>query len=74
MKNEVLNLTIFCLGLTGILVAGIGIGIDMQKAEVKSTHPTVIIWNDDIESMPADGEMVEIQETINDTVYIGNVD
>jgi len=74
MKNEILNAIILTAAITGILAAGIGIGIDIQKAEVKSIHPTVIIWNDDIESLPADGEMVEIQQTINDTIYIGNID
>jgi len=74
MKNEILNAIILTAAITGILAAGIGIGIDIQKAEVKQPQHAVIIWNDDIESLPADGEMVEIQQTINDTIYIGNID
>jgi hypothetical protein len=74
MKNEILNAIILTTAITGILAAGIGIGIDIQKAEVKQPQHAVIIWNDDIESLPADGEMVEIQQTINDTIYIGNID
>jgi len=74
MKNEILNAIILTTAITGILAAGIGIGIDIQKAEVKQPQHAVIIWNDDIESLPTDGEMVEIQQTINDTIYIGNID
>lgn len=74
MKNEILNAIILTTAITGILAAGIGIGIDIQKAEAKQPQHAVIIWNDDIESLPADGEMVEIQQTINDTIYIGNID
>lgn len=74
MKNEILNAIILTAAITGILAAGIGIGIDIQKAETKQPQHAVIICNDDIESLPADGEMVEIQQTINDTIYIGNID
>ena len=34
----------------------------------------VIIWNDDCEGIPADGSEVVIEQTINDTIYIGAID
>lgn len=33
----------------------------------------VIIWNDDIEGIPTDGSEVVIEQTVNDTIYIGAV-
>jgi hypothetical protein len=37
-----------------------------------STDPSpVIIWNDDTESIPQDGELVRLEMTQNDTIYIG---
>ena len=80
MRKEILEATVFVIALTGLLAGGIGIGVNIGKSEQivseqpKNTGIPVIIWNDDEESMPNDGEIVEIQETVNDTVYIGNVD
>lgn len=31
----------------------------------------VIIWNDDPESIPMDGELVRLEMQVNDTIYIG---
>lgn len=69
-----LGLAVFCLGLACIIATEIGIGSDMQKAEVKQPQHAVIIWNDDEESIPQDGSTVKIEKTVNDTIYIGNVE
>jgi len=80
MKKEVIEAAVFVIALTGLLAGGIGIGVNIGKSEQiaceqpKNTGIPVIIWNDDEESMPNDGELVKIQETVNDTIYIGNVD
>jgi hypothetical protein len=80
MRKEIIEATVFVIALTGLMAGGIGIGINIGKSEQiaseqpKNTGIPVIIWNDDEESMPNDGKIVEIQETINDTIYIGNVD
>ena len=73
MKRN-LELAVFCLGLAGTLATGIGIGNNMQKAKVKQPQHAVIIWNDDEESIPQDGSTVKIEKTVNDTIYIGNVE
>jgi hypothetical protein len=31
----------------------------------------VIIWNDDLESIPTDNSLVKLELTKNDTIYIG---
>ena len=38
------------------------------------TTQKTIIWNDDEESIPKDGEKVVIEFTRNDTIYIGSVE
>lgn len=65
--------------LTGLIaVFGVTmfyIGIQAGRSENKCPRNEVtIVWNDDLEGIPADGEMVEIQETVNDTIYIGSID
>ena len=74
MKNQILNAIALSALITSVFYLGMIIGYDNCKSEVKQPQHAVIIWNDDIESLPADGEMVEIQQTINDTIYIGNID
>ena len=41
------------------------------KHKENSDSP-VIIWNDDPESIPMDGELVKLEFTKNDTLYISN--
>ena len=42
-----------------------------KQREYEDDPSPVIIWNDDTESIPADGELVRIEMTVNDTIYIG---
>ena len=42
-----------------------------ELRELEADNSPVIIWNDDTESIPADGELVRIEMTQNDTIYIG---
>jgi hypothetical protein len=71
-RNLELAVFVFCLGLAW--AGGIEIGIDMQKAKVKQPQHAVIIWNDDEESIPEDVSTIKIEKTVNDTIYIGNVE
>jgi hypothetical protein len=34
----------------------------------------VIIWNDDLESLPKEGELITLEMVKNDTIYIGPKD
>lgn len=43
-----------------------------KQREYEADPSPVIIWNDDTESIPTDGELVRIEFTQNDTIYIGN--
>jgi hypothetical protein len=66
-------LTGSCIGL----VIGVVIGAVMLRAstnelrDLEADNSPVIIWNDDTESIPADGELVRLEMTQNDTIYIG---
>jgi hypothetical protein len=42
-----------------------------KQHEYEADPSPVIIWNDDTESIPADGELVRLEMTQNDTIYIG---
>lgn len=33
----------------------------------------LFIWNDDLEGLPADGKPVMLQQTSNDTIYLGTI-
>lgn len=42
-----------------------------KQVEYEDDPSPVIIWNDDTESIPQDGELVRLEMTQNDTIYIG---
>ena len=42
-----------------------------EQRELEADNSPVIIWNDDTESIPADGELIRLEMTENDTIYIG---
>jgi hypothetical protein len=44
-----------------------------EVSELKNQGNT-FIWNDDWESIPADGSLVRIEFTENDTIYIGSAE
>lgn len=44
-----------------------------QSIPKENSDSPVIIWNDDPESIPRDGELIKLEFTKNDTLYIGNV-
>lgn len=48
------------------------LNIYQYKDEPTKDEPT-IVWNDDLEGIPADGSKIVIEQTINDTIYIGNI-
>lgn len=42
-----------------------------EQRKLEADPSPVIIWNDDTESIPADGELIRLEMTQNDTIYIG---
>lgn len=52
---------------------GLVLGYQEGKNTVKThVNAPTIVWNDDDESLPIEGGLIEIQESINDTIYVGN--
>lgn len=49
-------------------------GFIPREEEKSEQYGPVIIWNDDIEAIPMDGEKVVIEFTKNDTIYIGTIE
>lgn len=43
-----------------------------KQSNTEADMGPTIIWNDDDEAIPADGELVRIEMTKNDTIYICN--
>lgn len=43
-----------------------------KQREYEDDPSPVIIWNDDTEAIPADGELIRLEMTKNDTIYIGS--
>ena len=66
-------LTGSCIGL----VIGVVMGVVILRTstnelrDLEADNSPVIIWNDDTESIPQDGELVRLEMTQNDTIYIG---
>lgn len=48
--------------------------IPRESETEAETHSKIIIWNDDEESIPAEGEAVIIEFERNDTIYIGSLE
>jgi gas vesicle protein len=75
MKNMRIEdvLTGSCIGLViGVVIGAIVLRTSTNELrELEADNSPVIIWNDDTESIPTDGELVRIEMTQNDTIYIG---
>ena len=68
MKNKITTLTI------GVFIGIIGSGYynAWTTNTVQDDDDTpVMIWNDDWESIPPPGELVEVEIVTNDTIYFG---
>jgi gas vesicle protein len=75
MKNMRIEdvLTGSCIGLViGTVIGAIILRTSTNEMrDMEADNSPVIIWNDDSESIPADGELVRLEMTQNDTIYIG---
>ena len=75
MKNMRIEdvLTGSCIGLViGVVIGAIMLRTSTNELrELEADNSPVIIWNDDTESIPADGELIRLEMTENDTIYIG---
>ncbi len=47
--------------------------IESTKSSVPNQKQPVFVWNDDHESIPKDGDSIVIEMTVNDTIYLGNI-
>jgi hypothetical protein len=56
-----------------LCLVAISIVIDYTKDDVPNQKQPVFIWNDDHESIPKDGDSIVIEMTVNDTIYLGNI-
>lgn len=46
---------------------------DNMESSVPVQKQPVFVWNDDHESIPKDGDSIVIEMTVNDTIYLGNI-
>ena len=70
MKNKIITLTV------GMFIGILGSGYyhAWTKNEVKYIDDTpTMMWNDDWESIPAPGELVEVELVTMDTIYFGPI-
>ncbi len=76
MKKEIIEGVTFGIMLTGLFVCGMAIGYSEGKREAATDCEVEdecmhIVWNDDDESIPTVGSMVEVQYIDAGCVYIG---
>lgn len=43
-----------------------------KQREYEDDRGPILIWNEDDEGIPMDGELVRVEQTVNDTIYIVN--
>lgn len=43
-----------------------------KQREYEDDRGPILIWNEDDEGIPMDGELVRVEMTVNDTIYIVN--
>ena len=62
------------------LAFGVVIGVmysnyytNLKKVDQVDHDAPTILWNDDWESIPTPGELVEVEEITNDTIYFGPI-
>ena len=75
MKLQIESLLIgSCLGLVVGIVMTFAIVVDSleKQRNIEADMGPTIIWNDDDEAIPLDGELVRIEMIKNDTIYICN--
>lgn len=66
------ELVALMIALTGLFALGLYLGYDTAQVEFNQrANAPVLIWNDDDEGLPADGTLIQIQETVGDTIYVG---
>ena len=79
LNKDIIALTVlsFFGGVTLTIVMGNAYNreelLRQEVSELKNQGNT-FIWNDDWESIPADGSLVRIEFTENDTIYIGSAE
>lgn len=77
MTNQVKDAIVMGVLLTTLMGVSLGIGYNIGKidtAHERALNQPTIIWNDDKELIPRDGTWIELQETVGDTIYVGNID
>ena len=62
------------VALIGSFILGCIITIAFSSDPNTAPNHPVIIWNDDVESIPKDGSKIQLEMTENDTIYIGNIE
>lgn len=76
MKNTVIFIVGVILGICAAATAITMYDLNPKSTNSKVDNHPVIIWNDDLESMPMAGSKVvlEMYNQAEDTIYIGSVE
>jgi hypothetical protein len=63
---------------TGLFALGLMLGYDTGKTDACDHHPIdrtpELIWNDDFESFPGEGELIRIEKDDEEVIYLGPVE
>ena len=62
------------VALIGSFMLGCIMTIAFSSNPDTAPNQPVIVWNDDLESIPKDGSKIQLEMTENDTIYIGNIE
>jgi hypothetical protein len=80
MKKEIAQVSVIIVLMTGLVAGCVKIGYDEGVRSVKL--PTCqhvldktpeLIWNDDFETFPGEGELIRVELDDEDTIYLGPV-
>ena len=81
MKREIIQVSVIMVLMTGLVAGCIKIGYDagVQSVKLPECRHVIdktpeLIWNDDFESFPGEGELVRITVDNEDEIYLGPVE
>jgi hypothetical protein len=72
------ELVAIMVAMTGLFALGLYLGYDEGKTDRMCQHridkTPELIWNDDFESFPGEGDTIVIQKDDEDRIYLGPVE
>ena len=71
IRNDIITVTVLSFFGGVLLTLTIVSVLQMQNDLKQAENNTEFVWNDDEESIPADGSLVKVEFSEGNTIYLG---